>query len=326
MRLLRFVTRDGSYTFPAQSSGSLVFGDVKPSTKALAGLDGGFDEYRTRRAPQSVGNIRANWWINPNDRKSITKEKDAALKMNGWGTGLLFIQPEDYTDVKRDVRWCTARINNLQMSENVSDLPHLRQQVTANFQVSDPGWYGVLPNSNDPSSNAGKWWCLNDGLKLNAGLKVGGPRRSVTLANGGTVTVTNNGSRPTRPLIKITGVGSAWLLGAGVTLGDPTLFLDGAGSPNPNIGMRRLSYANNTVVEEFKWFGAILSTETLVIDCAKFKVTQETSRGDMNVYSGFVVTQGFGFFEIPPGTHTLQLFGTFSTTATVTIWYRDSWY
>lgn len=328
MRLVKFIARQGEYSFPAQTSGTLNFGEVVPSTKRMAGMDGGFDEYRDRRAPQAIGNVRSEWIINPNSSTLITSQKDAANKMLHFGKGILFVKPEESTDVKRHVRYSRARINNLQMPENVNNMPHLRQKATAQFQVNDPAWYGIEPNSLDASYNTGRWIFFNDGWKFGtSGLKFGGPRRSVTINNGDRITVINSGSHPTRPVIRITGVTSSWLLGgAGVILGEPTLFLDGPGSATPNIGMRRISYASDSVIEEWRWFGEISPTDTLEIDCAKFKVTHENQYGNINAYSGFVVSAGFGFFEIPPGTHTLQIFGTFSTTASVKVYYPDAWY
>lgn len=328
MRLVKFIARQGEYVFPEQSSGTLTFGDVVTSTKRLAGMDGGFDEYRDRRSPQAVGNVRSEWWINPNSSTLITSQKDTASKMQHFGKGILFVKPEESTDVKRHVRYTRARINNIQMPENVREMPHLRQKATAQFQVSDPAWYGIEPNSLDSSYNTNRWIFFNDGHKFGtSGLKFGGPRRAVTINNGDTITVINSGSHPTRPVIRITGVTSSWLLGGtGIRLGDPTLFLDGPASATPNIGMRRISYASETVVEEWRWFGTIATSDTLEIDCQKFKVTRETTTGDENAYDGFVVSKGFGFFEIPPGTHTLQIFGVFSTTASVKVYYPDAWY
>lgn len=327
MRLVRFIARDGEYRLPAQSSGLLTFGEVVPSTKKLAGMSGGFDEYRGNRSPSAIGNVRAEWWINPNSKTYITDQKDDANAMLGWGKGLLFVRPENALDVRRDVRFARARINNIQMPENVANLPHLRQQATGQWQVSDPAWYGIEPNSLDPSYNLAKWWYMDDGLYLDAGLTMGGPRRTVTIANGGTITVINNGSHATRPKIRITGVSTGWVLGGvGVILGVPTLYFDGPNTAVPSIGMRRISYASGDVIEEWKWFGAVNTTDVLEVNSDQYTVTLETTTGNMNAYSGFQVTKGFGFFEIPPGTHTLQIFGTFTSTAAVTVDYFDAWY
>lgn len=328
MRLDRFITKQGSYTFPDQTSGQLLFGEVTPSTKRLAGMDGGFDEYRDRRAPQGIGNVRAEWWLTPEDRLLIRAQKDTAAKMLHYGSGRLFQFVEDTNDTARDLRWTRARINNLQMPENVRDMPHLRQRVTANFQAADPAWYGIEPNEYDDTYNEDKWYFFDHGLKFDtAGVVWGGPRRMETISNGDTLTVINSGSHPTRPIIRISGVSSTWLLGGeGIMLGDPILFLDGPISATPNIGMRRISYASEETIEEWQWYGTIESTDTLEINCQKFTVTHENSSGNINAYPDFYVTAGFGFFEIPPGEHQFQIFGTFATSADVEIYYHDAWY
>jgi hypothetical protein len=329
MRMMRFVSQHyGTYEFPDQSSGSMAFGDIVTSTQRMAGMDGTFDEYGDARAPQSGGNVQSTWWINPADRAKITGLKDAALKMQAFGRGRLFIKPEACPDERRRIRWAKARVNNINMSENVRDVPHLRQKVSGSFQVNQSGWYGCEPSSIEEAWNTNGWYYFDTpNLKWDTtGMTWGGPRYSANVSNGSTIQVQNSGSRPTLPIIRIGAKGQPWLIGEpGLMMGDGHT-LDTVGLPFRRFGMRRLLGDSKIVVDEWYWSGEIAANEILVIDCQKNTLVWETASGDVSGFGNWEVRKGRGFFEIPPGTHTWEVFGEFDDTAYVDVEFDDSWY
>lgn len=310
MRLVKFATNNGIYDFPdAQTTLGDNFTDLVPATERVQGMDGGFDRLFERPAPQSIGNISVEWWLLPSSIESITDLKDAVRKMASWGKGKLFVRPENAEDDNRDVRWCEARINNVQISENVRNMPHLRQRVSADFQVSNPVWYGYEEGPDEPAHNADKWWYLDDGFVLDtAGLTLGGPRVQEDVLTGDTVDITNSGSHVVYPVLRFQALTLATTCG---------------------FGLRRLFGASETVVEEWFWDGRLVVGETVVIDCAKKTVMWESATGDLVAIDDFTIRKGFGFMELSPGTHTFEIFTDYPDDyleLRFTVDFFDAWY
>lgn len=328
MRLMRFVGNDGNYEFPPQVSGRTNFMNLVPRTVRRPGTDGGYSEFNGRRAPQSIGNVAADFWLLPEAPENITDLKDAVSQVAAWGEQYLFILPEKATDLNRDVRWCRATLNNLGMSENVRDMPHIRQRVSTDWQVPNPVWQGCVYSANDMAYNAGGWYYLDDGLVFDtAGLTLGGPRVSQQVVDGERVTVTNSGSHPTYPVLRITAQNPGWIIGNDIILSESdTVTLDGSGLPLRQFGIRRLKGVSETVIESWIWTDELLPDEVLVVDCEKQTVIHETSAGDVNGYPQWSPQRGFGFIEIPPGTHVLEVFGDFDGDARLDVEFFDAWY
>ena len=300
----KFIGYWGEYTFPVeQLQTNDNFGNVKTRTTALAGLDGGFDELGDRRAPQEIGNLQFTYkLVNGWQDKTVRVLRDEARRMIGWGAQLLFALPADLNDFARQVRWTRARVTSLVANQRASDHPDVYQDVQVQFNTPDPGWYGFEASPAEPAYNAGGWYYFNDGLTFDtAGLVWGGARVNAVVDGGDSLTATNSGTRPTRPVIRIE-----------------------ASAVMSGFGLRRLN-AYGQVLDEWRYTGELAVGDVLVVNCQTLSVVQETVRGDEEAYNAFEVVRGIGFHELVPGANTFELTGTF-TDATVTFDFFDSWY
>lgn len=336
MRLVKFTGRHGTYEFPPQTDGRDNFGDLVPSTSRLAGVNGGIDDYNIREAPQSIGNIQAGWWLIPDEydpvNSTITLMKDAARAMLKWGKQTLFIQPEDARYGKRHVQ---ARLNNLNASENVRDVPHQRQKVSASFQVNDPAWQGdFAPIFLDDGHYLDDGWhldgtlYLDDGLVLDDGYALPAMKLEAEATNGGVYTVTNNGTHDARPILKIAARSESWSIGDGNLVGQEPYLDFGAGSPVNTVTVKRIT--GGALQDEFRWTGYLESGEELIIDSARLAVTHSSNEGEITGYPYFTPVIGFGFMAIPPGDSELEIYGGFGTgdgdSAHIEMHFQDTWY
>ena len=78
--------------------------------------------------------------------------------MKAWGVQRLFMLPDTEGFSKR---WCFARVNNINVSNNADSFTNYLQPITMNFQVSDPFWYD---SGNEKCWNEFNW---NDGSVYN---------------------------------------------------------------------------------------------------------------------------------------------------------------
>lgn len=130
------------YSFPtdAQVSYNDNFAEIVTRTNRMPGADGGLDEYGNERSPHEVGTISAEFWLHYDSPDEETSKLEAFRQMGDWGKQLLYMQP---TGQRGTERWCWARVNNINTSQNANDVPHKRQRAKIIFQASDPFWYGA---------------------------------------------------------------------------------------------------------------------------------------------------------------------------------------
>lgn len=303
MRLVRFTAPHGaSYLFPGQSSGDLLFGEVTPRIIKLTGVDGGVRE-SVGRSQQAIGSVSAEWWLLPNKTGQTIKDmKQAVAAMLGWGQGVLLVMPDDSTSTQRNLRWARAEINNIQMSENVTNVPHKMQRVQANFQVADPAWYGCEYNAYDESYHENGWWFFDNGHKFDeTGLVFGGSRVNTGINTSASLNVYNAGNHVTRPVLRFKPV---------------------SGSMTDLIVSR---IYNGLLRESFAYRPTVATTERLVINCETHQVIHEQSAGDIDAFVSFQRLYGFGFLELEPGLNVLEITQT-AGSVTVDVEFADAWY
>ncbi len=140
-RLVKFVSRYGTYTFPAYYGQALDdnFKDLLARATRLPGVDGGLDEFGTGIAPSAVGNIPYSVILKSETREGMQAKLDELGQMAGWGTGTLFYQP---TDPAQATRFTWARINRISDPQRLDGNTDLHMRVQISFQATSPFWYG----------------------------------------------------------------------------------------------------------------------------------------------------------------------------------------
>lgn len=139
MRALTFGAGSSTYTFPVyQGEITTNFANTSPATTRLPGMDGGYNPYGNNRAPSEVGNVRIPFTIVAISPADMQTKRDAVNSMSRYGVQKLRVQPADPAAV---VRWCFARVTNVNMPIDNATSSGIWQKVTIDFQVSFPRWY-----------------------------------------------------------------------------------------------------------------------------------------------------------------------------------------
>lgn len=298
----RFVGYSGNYMYPLeQKSITSNYANVKTRTTPLAGFDGGYDELGIRRAPQEIGTLQTAVKLIAANGVTTQTLADEWRAMAGWGPGRLLMVPLESSDRRYGLRWAYGRLTYATANLDAEASAHVYVDATATYNVPDPGWYGVLPGPAEPSYNAGGNLYMDDDNLLDGSWVWGGPRAVATLDSGQTMTVTNSGTRVTRPVITIT-----------------------ASAPMTGFGMARYDPFDQ-IVDEWRYDGTLAVGEQLVLDCESFSVRKQEIVNEVAVFGDFKLVTGLGWHELPAGTTTLLMRGPVSA-ATVSVEFFDSWY
>lgn len=182
--------------------------------------------------------------------------------------------------------WTWAIVNNLRMPQSARDLPHKQQQVTVNFQCDKSRWYGA------------SGYVLNTDGSVTDGTTAQVNGTSVT--NGSTVNVTNNGTAPAGCYIK-------WVTGVGVTVTNPTISRD----------------EGAVTVNSVQYTDTVAQSTTIEIDGRNHTLSENMS---VTPTYGKLTTTSADWLEIPPGTHTLDIAGTFSAGVALTVKFWDTYF
>lgn len=152
--LNRFGSGSKLYTFPtdAQVSYSDNFASLVTKTVRLAGVNGGFSNLGMGRGLSPIGTVRADIWLTFNDYADATDKMTSLRQMADWG-----VQPLYRRQLSGVEQFCFARVTDIQIQQNVINVPHERMKIPVTFEVSDPFWYR-------PVSGFGFLW--DDGTHL----------------------------------------------------------------------------------------------------------------------------------------------------------------
>lgn len=236
MTLRAFIANGNTYTFPTGSgdqSFTYNFSNLVPHSTRLPGADGGFDEFGFSRAPSDVGTVQVGIVLESATTAGMQALRDACKQMAAWGKGRL-IDTINGVD-----RWCWARINSNDITEQRHMHTDLFQPVKLTFQVSDPYWYTV-----GTEVLWGGGWLWGDGTKW------GGTAVAQSITTSGSFTITNNGSADTlaRVVVKNT---------SGSTIYYPRI--------------RRI--LNGAIKDELYYNGSILTGTQLTMNARAHKAT-----------------------------------------------------
>lgn len=287
--LLRFGYGDESYIFTEADQVSIqnVFGDAKAESQSVMGLDGGVYLFGYERAPGSIGNCQVYFWIFADHPNDMASKRRAILTMKGWRPKPLIVRLQDGTQV-----WTWASVTNVQMAQSAKNRPHVQQLVQMNFHCPLAHWFGHGVTLFDNGDSI-----LSDGLPSIA------PKVDrVDKGNGDTVDVTNDGDAPAYAYIR-------WEAPSGVTITNPTLSRDNA---------------DGLTVDSVQYTDVLSPNDVVDIDGRNHRLFENSTV--VPSYDKLTALHG-GWLEIPPGTHTLDIAGTFSGgdgKLTIDIW--DTYY
>lgn len=292
-KLVKFGAGEFEYVIPTfQAEYKDNFMDAVPRTARMPGMSGGVDAFGKRPAPSEIGSVQAGWTlVSDEDPTGMTALRDAARKMLAWGKLPLWMQTSN--DGVDDLRFCMARLNNLDIAENRDRLTDYWQKVKAIWQVNDPRWLGW------PSMDY-----YGDGTNWDDGGTWAGPRLATTVNNGTTLTLTNNGT--TKAPVKFR-------------------FKDTTDTV-ANLELARMDQ-NGNLVEGFIWGGLLAANDALVVDghSPMRVIYEDAALGHRSGYPEFTRLGGKGFIYLEPGANTIEVAGVFSGAVSVEIEWFDAW-
>jgi hypothetical protein len=284
-RIKRFVTPNGTYTFPAtEQSFDSNFRDVLARASRLPGVDGGMDEYGTGWAPSAIGKLDFGFYLVSRTVEGMQVKRDAAGAMRGWGVGQLFYQP---TDTSLAERWIYCRINRISDNQKLSGHDDLFQLVTVSMQATQPFWYTA--GTERLWDDGGKW---DDSGLWDGNASAPAP---TSITTSGTMTITNNGNVFTLARV---------------------LIINDSGSTISNPIVRRIR--NGEIADEVRYYGTIANNDWLEINSRSQRVLMGVSGDD--VYSDFDHLNA-DWFQLLPGSNSIQVYVT--GTAKVAIRYME---
>lgn len=289
-KLLRFVWRGRTFVFPdEQVSYRDNFRNVAPATTRLPGISGGYDDYGAEAAPGEIGQVQVYCWIEAADPEAMTEKLDDLAEMAGWGAGRLYMQP---TDTLLAERWCRARINAIDWSQNAKSTPHRRVQVQFNFQVAYPRWF-------EEGNEVNRW---GDGTAWASGAVWGGGGTEINASGVLTeTTVTIAGNAITQPRIRI---------------------VPGVGDSCENPVVQRIG-AGGAVEDEVSYTGVIAAGEVLEINTRSLAVTLDGA----DAYTSAFDFENPAWLRLYRGENRLRvLFEDAGDAAVVTVYYNETYF
>lgn len=287
--LLRFGYGDESYIFDPTKQVSIqnVFGGVNAKSNTIMGLDGGVYLNGYDRSQGTIGTAQVFFYIFAEHPNDMATLRREILKMKSWGPKQLIVRQQDGVQV-----WTWAVVTDIQMAQTASKRPHKYQQVQVNFHCPLSHWFGHGVELFDDADSI-----LSDGLPT-----ISPKVDRVDKGNGDTVDVTNNGDAIARAYIR-------WEAPAGVTITNPTISRDNAAG---------------LTVDSVQYTDTLNPGDLVDIDGRNHKLYENSTV--VPSYDKLTALHG-GWLEIPPGTHTLDIAGTFSGgdgKLTIDVW--DTYY
>lgn len=269
--LTKFGSGSRLYTFPtnAQVSYTDNFASLVTKTVRLAGVNGGLSNLGSGRGLSPIGTVRADIWLTFNDYVDATDKVASLRQMTEWGLMPLWRQP-----LTGAAQFCWARVNDIQLNQDVHNVPHQRLKVPVIFEVPDPFWQRTV-------SGFGILW--GDGVaKWGDGVSKWGANAGYAVTNTLTQSFTNPGNAYTLPRLKL---------------------VNASGSPVTDIRVRRMvdSYAE----DEFKYNAALATGTYLDVDAA----TQRVSIGPVgsNGLDDFEALKGPDWLRLMPGANSITV-------------------
>lgn len=274
-RLLRFGNGANSYDFTALYKQSLPsgFGDMLTNSVRLVGIQGGYNMDGRDRTRRAIGSLQASFKIVADGTSAdMAAKRRAIYAMQDWGECRLLKEFGDGVQV-----WTWASVSNIQMPQRESGHTYIWQDVQISFNCPKSLWYGKEDMLFFEDA-----WVLDDGLALSV------PKvDALAVGNGDTVQITNNGNATVGAYVR-------WDIPTGVTVENPSL--------------TRRNEANE-IVDQITYEDTLVEDDVVEIDARDHQTLKNLvvvpSYQALEAYSG-------AWLEIPPGTISLEVGGTFT--------------
>jgi hypothetical protein len=285
---MNIATSFGQYNFPqnAQTDISDNFRDVVTRTQRMPGLSGGFDEFGTGEAPTEIGTVRVSWWFKDASEARVQAERDSVAKMLSYGKSSLYIRKMG----TGEMLFASARIQNIQMSQNAKNMAHQRQLFQATFQVSDPYWYGI---GTEFSTWGASIW--------GNGVWGGGATASAIACAGVTTSasVSVGGNAYTQPRL---------------------VFSCDTGQSASDIYIQRL--VRGEVIDQVRYNGSLVAGDKLEINCRLLTVKKNNSDSYSSI---FTFTTGAWMRLAPTSNNIRVLLSGVTDAGTLKTYYYEAW-
>jgi hypothetical protein len=228
-----------NYIFPLVQTINDNFADAVPRTIRLPGMSGGIDQFGVNPAPGEIGRVTITFILASSTREGMQTLRDQVRALSTIGKSYLRWTPAGSTVT----RFCEARVNNISDSKNIAAHDDLQQNVTIDFQVSDPYWYdGVLSGSSYSGGQwgTGNWGAINWGPGESYDVLTGNLLLTIPILSG------VGGNAPTPPIVTIKG---------------------------DNVTYPKFEFIHDGVVKHtVQWMGVVDNFEYLIIDCRRMSV------------------------------------------------------
>lgn len=270
MNILKRFGVDNVYTFPTdmQFNYDCDFGKLKSYIAGLPGIHGGISGLGSGRGKAAVGTVQCDILLDFTTTGDATDKIDSLRQMQDWGLQPLAMKPTVGAE-----RFCWARLVDAPLSQDVHNVPSLRQRMTLKFEVPDPFWYtaGVerLWDGTDEEWDSGSW----DGSSS--------APSPTTVTSEGTVSLTVGGTVHTLARMIIDN-------NSGANAYDPLI--------------QRI--VNGAVVDEVQWRGVIADGESLEIDARR----QTVILVGTDAYSSLERPLNPDWMRLYPGTNSLDCY------------------
>lgn len=260
-----------------------------PRVTRLPGVSGGFDEFGFSPSPSEIGNVRFRFIMIASTESAMSPLRDAVKGLPTLGVDRLYIEP--YAGATQ--RWAWARINNITMPEDYRKRARNYQEVTIDFQLSNPRWF---------SENAEGTHRWGDGHTYGAASALPAiPGLAPTVVSGLSTVLnrTNNGNAIARPrLILRCAAGQFY--------------------ENPIIERTKKGF----VVDQVALFRTITAGQIMEIDCRRLAVKVD----GFDAYGADFLAQNPDWMKLEPGVNAIQIRSTNAGSAgTLRIAYYDTW-
>jgi hypothetical protein len=275
--LLRFGFGTYSYIFDRDNQVSIQgdFGDAQPKSADVLGMSGGAYLYGFDRQPNGPGNVQGYFWMFADSPNEMAEKRDAVKQMLDWGQKHIVKRLQSGVQV-----WTWGAVTNIQMAQSVKNVPHRMQLVQVNFHCPTARWFG-----HDGEALYGE----AESLFLD-GLPVFVPKIDrADVGNTDTVEITNSGNATAGCYIR-------WEAPAGVIITNPKL-------------TRLNEYGE--LADSIEYTDTIAAESVVDIDGRNHLLFENDVVSPEGGYDKLTVLHG-GWLEIPPGTHTLTVAGTFA--------------
>ncbi len=278
-RLTHFVVGSVTYTLTYLQDWQDNFAEVVPRTVRTVGADGGFDSYGSDPSPAAIGNIQGNVVVTVNELTEMTAKVDALRRLSRLPKGTLFAQMEDGT-----VRYCKARINNIQTPQSEKNHTEVWLKAQISWQANNPHWLGV--GSEYPLWGEFIW---GQESELPPSEAVAGASTDFVLSLSGTV--------ETLPRIVIE---------------------CGTGETAENVTIQRL--VDGSPVDEVSFADTLVDGDSVEIDCN----TKAVTKNSVDAYDMFDYDGHPDWIRLQPGDNDIRvLMDNGGDAATVTLYYNE---